>query len=124
MAKRSTRMEGMRRELLADVAAHASEIAAAHGLRADIADLLGATIADHLAEHWGGQVISIPKDYYYKLSDTHLQIYQEFTGQNHMELVRKYGISLQWIYKLIKRVGKRETDKRQGKLFDDKSAPG
>lgn len=117
MANRSTRMEGMRRELLADVASHASEIAAAHGVKTDVADLIGATVADHLAQHWGGQVISIPKDYHYKLSDLHLQIYTEFTGNNHMELVRKYGISLQWIYKLISRVGKRETDKRQKKLF-------
>jgi Mor family transcriptional regulator len=123
MTNRSTRMEGMRRELLADVATHASEIAAAHGVKADIADLIGATVADHLAEHWGGQVISIPKDYHYKLSDLHLQIYTEFTGNNHMELVRKYGISLQWIYKLINRVHKREVNKRQQKLFDDESAP-
>lgn len=123
MTNRSTRMEGMRRELLADVASHASEIAAAHGVKADIADLIGATVADHLAEHWGGQVISIPKDYHYKLSDLHLQIYTEFTGNNHMELVRKYGISLQWIYKLINRVHKREVNKRQQKLFDDESAP-
>ncbi|MEO6917645.1 MAG: Mor transcription activator family protein [Collimonas sp.] len=114
----------MRRELLADVASHASEIAAAHGVKADIADLIGATVADHLAEHWGGQVISIPRDYYYKLSDLHLQIYTEFKGNNHMELVRKYGISLQWIYKLIKRVHMREMDKRQPRLFDDDSAPG
>jgi Mor family transcriptional regulator len=123
MTNRSTRMEGMRRELLADVATHASEIAAAHGVKADIADLIGATVADHLAEHWGGQVISIPKDYHYKLSDLHLQIYTEFTGNNHMELVRKYGISLQWIYKLINRVHKREVNKRQQKLFDDESTP-
>jgi Mor family transcriptional regulator len=117
MAKRSTRMEGMRRELLADVAAHAAEIAVAHGVSPEIAEMIGTAIADHLAEHWGGQVISIPRDYHYKLSDRHYQIYREFSGNNHMELVRKHNISLQWIYKLLNRIGKRETDKRQKKLF-------
>ncbi|WP_156440990.1 Mor transcription activator family protein [Burkholderia sp. ABCPW 14] len=32
-------------------------------------------------------------------------------------LARKYGVSIQWIYKIIKAVGREETAARQRRLF-------
>ncbi|HDS6857734.1 TPA: DNA-binding protein, partial [Enterobacter asburiae] len=40
---------------------------------------------------------------------------------NHHELARKFGVSLQWVYSVVKRVRKEELDRMQGKLFDGDS---
>ncbi|EIS0892410.1 DNA-binding protein, partial [Salmonella enterica] len=45
----------------------------------------------------------------------------EFDGRNHHELARKFGVSLQWVYSVVKRVRKEELDRMQGKLFDGDS---
>ncbi|MBE8614120.1 DNA-binding protein, partial [Morganella morganii] len=49
------------------------------------------------------------------------EIFNEFDGRNHHELARKFGVSLQWIYSVVKRVRKEELDRMQGKLFDGES---
>ncbi|EFG6140868.1 DNA-binding protein, partial [Escherichia coli] len=38
---------------------------------------------------------------------------------NHHELARKFGVSLQWVYSVVKRVRKEELDRMQGRLFDE-----
>ncbi len=53
----------------------------------------------------------------HKLSKRDETIYQEFNGINHSELARKYGVSLQWIYKIVKAVQKEEMAKRQPDMF-------
>jgi len=39
-----------------------------------------------------------------------LQIYSECDGRNYAELAKKYNLTLQWIYKIVKRV---HTEKQQ-----------
>lgn len=38
-------------------------------------------------------------------------------GTNHSDLARKYGVSLQWIYKIVKTVRQEEMAKRQSDMF-------
>ena len=114
---RESPMEALRHELLSDVAEHTTLILKQHGIDIEIADQAGCSISNHLAEHWGGQVVSIPKDYLYKLSQRDQVIYEEFTGTNHSALSRKYDVSVRAIYKIITRVRKREVDKRQIQMF-------
>lgn len=110
-------MEELRHELLADIATHTSSILLEHGVEPEVAEQAGVAMANHMAEHWGGQVISIPKDHFFKLSGRDLNVFNEFTGNNHSDLARKYKLSSRAIYKIIARASRRETDKRQGKLF-------
>lgn len=114
---KNSQMEDLRHELLSDVADLATTVAKDHGLMADIADQVGCAVANRIADHWGGQLISFPKDYHFKTSQRDLQIYDEFTGNNHSELSRKYGLSVRAIYKVIEKTRKRDIDKRQVKLF-------
>ena len=76
-------------------------------------------IADRMAAHWGGQNIYFPMGLSYKLSQRDRQIYDDFTGANHSELARKYGVSLQWIYKIVKTVRQEEMARRQGAIFTE-----
>ncbi|MBN4667879.1 DNA-binding protein [Pandoraea nosoerga] len=87
------------------------------GLDADKATQVGREIADRMAAHWGGQNIYFPMGLSYKLSQRDRQIYDDFNGANHSELARKYGVSLQWIYKIVKTVRQEEMARRQGDMF-------
>lgn len=105
-------------ELLVDLAQHvAASVVELAGLGSDRAEQVGREVAERMASHWGGQNIYFPMGLSYKLSQRDRQIFDEFTGSNHSELARKYGVSLQWIYKIIKTVRQEEVARRQAALF-------
>ncbi|MBB5017406.1 Mor family transcriptional regulator [Chitinivorax tropicus] len=96
-------------ELLTDLAQHvAASLVELAKLDKDRSEQVGRVIADRMANHWGGQNIYFPMGLTQRTSDRDDQIYREFTGSNHAELARKYGVSLQWIYKIVK--NKREQE--------------
>lgn len=106
-------------ELLVDLAEQCSlALKESAGLDKDKADQVGREIAERMASHWGGQNIYFPMGLSYKLSQRDRQIFDDFTGANHSELARKYGVSLQWIYKVVKTVRQEEMARRQGDMFN------
>lgn len=105
-------------ELLVDMAQHVALcLVELLGVDRDKADHAAQEIANRMAAHWGGQNIYFPMGLSYKLSQRDQQIYDEFNGDNHSDLARKYGCSLQWIYKIIKAVRQEEINSRQAGLF-------
>ena len=105
-------------ELLVDLAEHcACALRETAGMDKDKADQVGREIAERMASHWGGQNIYFPMGLSYKLSQRDRQIFEDFTGANHSDLARKYGVSLQWIYKVVKTVRQEEIARRQGDMF-------
>ncbi|MGY6089891.1 Mor transcription activator family protein [Avibacterium paragallinarum] len=52
---------------------------------------------------FGGSVIYIPRGDSRSRNSRNNLIRKEFTGNNAMELARKYGVSYQWICKIVKR---------------------
>jgi Mor family transcriptional regulator len=90
-------------ELLLDLAQQvASTLAHSISVDEETAQALGRKIAHHMAAHWGGQNLYFPMGLRYRCSVRDEQIYQEFNGSNHSALARKYGVSLQWIYQILK----------------------
>ena len=105
-------------ELLIDLTQHiAHALGELIALDSEQAEHGAKEVADRMAAHWGGQNIYFPMGLSYKLSQRDRQIYDDFTGANHSELARKYGVSLQWIYKIVKTVRQEEMARRQGALF-------
>ncbi len=105
-------------ELLVDLAEQCSQaLREKAGLDQAQADQVAREVADRMAAHWGGQNIYFPMGLSYRLSQRDRQIYDEFTGANHSDLARKWGVSLQWVYKIVKTVGAEEIARRQGDLF-------
>lgn len=105
-------------ELLVDMAQHvAGCLVELLEIERDKAEHVAQEIANRMAAHWGGQNIYFPMGLSYKLSQRDQQIYDEFCGDNHSDLARKYGVSLQWIYKIIKTVRQEEMNSRQGSLI-------
>ncbi|MCN1890813.1 DNA-binding protein [Escherichia coli] len=84
-----------------------------------IADQIGQAVANRMMQVWGGQNVYFPMGMVWKVSQRDREIFREFNGRNHHELARKFGVSLQWVYSVVKRVRKEELDRMQGKLFAD-----
>lgn len=107
-------------ELLIDLAARAQKILVEKaGMDKDLAEHVGFEIARTMAEAWGGLNIYMPKAMEMKLHSRDEQIWREFDGHNQSELARKYNISVQWVYTIIKRMRALETLRVQPQLFDE-----
>lgn len=111
-----TPMEEKRHKLLSEVADHVAETASDYGCSTEQAEHLGLAVANFLAEHFGGQNFTFPRDYVYKLAVRDLQIYDEFKGNNWADLSSRYGITERGLRKLIHRVHKRVMKRKQPML--------
>lgn len=87
----------------------------------DAAEALGTDVAMRMIEQWGGQQLYMPKGIRIEASRLHHQIYEEWKGRNHRELARKHGVSLQFIYRVIKVLRKADLDSRQRDMFSPAS---
>ncbi|WHP47167.1 Mor transcription activator family protein [Mannheimia bovis] len=54
-------------------------------------------------KYLGGLVVYIPTEHSTYINSRNALILEEFKGSNHIELSRKYGLSLQAIYKIIEK---------------------
>jgi Mor family transcriptional regulator len=117
-ATESNKMKARRAELLTDVAVKIAELIEDYGLPADVAEQLGHASADVLAEKWGGQYITFPKDFYFRLSRREAAILDEFrSGASYPSLAAKYNMHERSIRRLIARARTRERDDRQMSMF-------
>ena len=74
-------------------------------------------VARHITDNWGGQLIYIPKNHLGQIDERDMQVYREFDGRNHAQLAKKYNLTVQQIYRIVKEVGLRERAKNQMDLF-------
>ncbi|WP_412763632.1 Mor transcription activator family protein [Rodentibacter abscessus] len=106
-------------EILADLAKH-TEVKIKEKI-SDIDTILAQQIAievaNHIAQCWGGEVIYIPRNLVLLLSERDRKIFNEFNGSNQRELARKYNVSMQWVYHIIKKITKEEIARRQYDMF-------
>ncbi|MBE8397905.1 DNA-binding protein, partial [Leptospira borgpetersenii serovar Hardjo-bovis] len=91
-------------EIINDLAFHASQVLI-ESMNIDSASPqnAGQAIADRMLRIWGGQSIYFPKGISVRASERDYQIYSECDGRNYAELAKKYNLTLQWIYKIVKR---------------------
>lgn len=74
-------------------------------------------VARHITNNWGGQLIYIPKYHFGQLLERDRKLYEEFNGHNHAALSKKYNLTVQQVYRIVKEVGMRERAKNQSDLF-------
>lgn len=100
-----TSMARRRHELLQDAAECAASTALEQGATADIADQVGAAVADMLAERWAGQQITFPINAYYGLSPREVMIVEMRNGGAPIfQLAREFGMTERGVRKLLARV--------------------
>lgn len=99
----SQRMEVRRHDLLADVADRTMQILKRYGLNDSQAQEAADNVVDDLADNWGGQFITVPKDMKYRNAKRRQAIVDAFDGSNHSELATQHGLSVNAVYKILKR---------------------
>ncbi|MFP1892808.1 Mor transcription activator family protein [Lonsdalea quercina] len=110
-------------ELLVELAQHTSNILhEAVDMDTCTADQIGEAVASRMMQVWGGQNVYFPMGMAWRVSQRDQEIFNDFNGKNHHDLARKYGVSLQWIYSVVKRVRKEEQARIQGSLFEGGAA--
>lgn len=110
-------MQVRRAELLEDLVAQVEVILGDLGIADDIATHAGHALADHLADHWGGQIINYPKDAHHRLCQREIQILADrAAGATIAQLSRRYDMTERGVYKLISRAESRQVDSAQSDL--------
>lgn len=112
------------REMLVDVAEQIEERLVGMGLAHDDASRIAWDVTRHLNTYWGGGHLYICKGLHYEISRRDAEIYRRFNGENHDWLATEYDLTVQHIYRIVKRVGQAERNKRQPVLFTDSSNSG
>lgn len=71
---------------------------------------LYAALMEKISFHCGGSLIYIPKGVSDKVQANarNRLIIKEFNGFNHAYLAKKHGVSLQWIYRILKNQNKEQ----------------
>lgn len=90
------------------------------GLYRMIAEAIGTDNFYKLAEIVGGTTIYIPKPESLTRPVRDARIKKEFTGHNHQELARKYGVTERWVRRIC---GPRQAEGQIG-IFDYLEDPG
>ncbi len=118
MAKYSPKMEAIRHELFTDLIDHVNALLKELGIPADVSEQAGVSVADFLAQHWSGQVVSIPQDYRFTVANRDLEMLRWHKG-DFFETARHFGMSDRGARKALERVTRAYTKLSQGTLFDD-----
>lgn len=117
-------MAQVRAELLTDVMAHVEATLRELGIDASRANHCGHAIADMLVDQWRGQVISIPVDFAFKLSQREREILAaRAAGASPAELAMKYSMTTRGINILLKRAQRRHIEDAQIDLFTASETP-
>lgn len=120
-AYHENRMARRRHELLQDVVDLLKRHLISYGLSDAEADVIANHAADLLCNHWGGQLISIPKDYLWYLSQQEQEIFATFTGRNYDVLAQQHRMSERGMRMLISRARAKlaaQNPTPQGDMFE------
>lgn len=105
-------------ELLSDVAQQVeTKLASLKAVPPEDAKRIGWEIAEHVRNHFAGELIYIPKGRAFEASQLHQQIWDEFNGHNVPDLVSKFGLAEQSIYRVLKFMRARSVRKNQLSLI-------
>lgn len=86
------------------------------------AEEIGRKLADLLRQNFGGANVYVPKGTSLDAELRNNAIFQDFRGNNHAELARKYGCTEQHVYNVIRVITEAIRKSKQGSLFDDDEA--
>ncbi|NKC21609.1 MULTISPECIES: Mor transcription activator family protein [Pseudoalteromonas] len=91
---------------------------------AEQAGQIGREAVDRVRHTFGGENVYVCKGVSLDTILKHNKIWSEFTGDNHVELAKKHGYSVQWIYEVVRTMNQLKTDEVQGDLFDSCKGKG
>lgn len=115
---RSPDMANLRAELLQWVSDHCAHLLGEYGIDSELAEQAGCALADDLAEEWGGQVLSIPKDHFYVMARRDQELLEAHrAGESLASIAMRMRITVRAVRKIVKRADLRDPNHRQPPLF-------
>jgi Mor family transcriptional regulator len=73
-----------------------------HGKTEEQAEILTKITTDEMVFMLGGQMVYFPKGLLDNIDARNKRIWEEFTGHNHYDIARLYGVSVQHVYRIVK----------------------
>ncbi|MCU7846695.1 MAG: DNA-binding protein [Candidatus Thiodiazotropha sp. (ex Lucinoma kastoroae)] len=90
-------------EILNDIYGHAADVLVHQPeLSKTSASKISREIVDRLRSIFGGQLLYFPKGVQGDLTERDEIMLSEFNGKNHKDLAKKYGLSLQQVYRRLR----------------------
>lgn len=99
----TSRVQNKAPELLCEIRDAIANAFLGDGKPQDVAKSDAGLAVDALVSTFGGELIYMPRATLAHIDERHRRIQEEFTGDNHRELARKYKHSIQHIYRIVKR---------------------
>lgn len=96
-----------------DLIDHTLAVLKRHNINDAAAADIAHALAHNIAQAWGGLNVYFPKRDSVALNARDQAIWDEFNGDNHSELAKKYNVSVQWVYKVVKRKRAADIQSRQ-----------
>lgn len=115
---KESNMEHTRNEFCDDAIQRICTTLSENGVDKGAAKDIAQDIVNDLTNHWGGINFTWPKDFLYKVSQRDLRIYEEVNRDNIHEVARKNGISVNAVYRAIKRIRPVAVARSQHDMFD------
>ena len=111
--------DALRNEFLTDVAEAAERTARSHGIAPDVAEQIGAAVADMLCAEYAGIRIYINLDLAFKLAPRDREICRQRVEDKKTipELARAFSLSEERVRQIIKRLPARDPNFDQRDLF-------
>ena len=101
-------------ELLAHLGAVLANQLGKEGLPEDRASAISLNVMDVMKVEFGGQNVYFPMGFHVNSEEKAEEIFEKFmAGTSIPDLVREYGHSLQWVYKLISQVRAKRRAERE-----------
>lgn len=115
---RSPEMATRRTELLQWIADRATHLLREYGVDELKAEQCAFALADDIASECGGQVISFPKNYHFKLAQRDREMLEAHrAGESAQSLACRYGMTRRAVHGIIKRAADRDPHHLQPQLF-------
>ena len=93
------------------------DVAREFGVDADRAAMMGDEVATRFSEQYGGGPCYLPKGKVFHTARLHPEIFEKWKNGVTLEQLRdEYGMSVSYLYRLIKRGRRRYLAERQGQL--------
>lgn len=104
-------------ELLRDMAAIVERKLAEAGLEAARAAAIAMNVIEEVRDHFGGQMLYMPKGQQFDRRRIWQAMWQEFDGRNHAQLADKFGMNVVGVYRVLAIMRAEHRKRVQGDMF-------